>query len=62
MTFEFDYNANTEQITIFYDGSVVVKAEFDGECVSFKGFDKIDDEAVESMLKNLCKEAFNILG
>lgn len=61
MTFEFDYNTDTEQITIVYDGVFVLKAEFDGEKVSFKNFSKLQDEEVEALLKNLCRSAFNLL-
>ena len=61
MTFEFDYNTDTDEISIIYEGSFVLKAEFDGERVSFKNFDKVKDDEIEAMLKNLCKAAFNIL-
>jgi hypothetical protein len=61
MTFEFDYNTETDQITIVYDGSYVLKADFDGERISFKNFDKVQDEAIENILKNLCRAAYNVL-
>lgn len=61
MTFEFDYNTETDQITIVYDGTFVLKADFDGERISFKNFDKLQDEAIENMLKNLCRTAYNVL-
>jgi hypothetical protein len=61
MTFEFDYNLDTDEITIVYDGSCVLKAEFDGERPTFRNFDKVKDEDVENMLKNLCRAAYNLL-
>ena len=61
MTFEFDYNIETDQITIVYDGTYVLKADFDGERVSFKNFDKVQDDGVENMLKNLCRATYNVL-
>lgn len=61
MTFEFDYNSDTEQITIVYDGSFILTASFDGEKPQFKNFDKIDDEEIEIILKNLCKNVYNVL-
>jgi hypothetical protein len=62
MTFEFDYNLDTDEISIVYEGSFVLKAEFDGERLVFRNFEKIKDEDVENMLKNLCRAAFNVLG
>jgi hypothetical protein len=61
MTFEFNYNTDTEEITIVYDGSYVLKASFDGDRVSFKHFEKIKDDEVETLLKNLCRSAFDVL-
>jgi hypothetical protein len=62
MNFEFDYNTDTEQITIVYDGSCVITATFDGDKTHFKGFDKVDDEEVIKILKSLCKDVFTALG
>jgi hypothetical protein len=61
MTFEFDYNTETEQITIVYDGSFVLSADFDGERPVFKNFDKIQDEEIEQILKSLCKNMYGAL-
>jgi hypothetical protein len=61
MTFEFDYNSDTDQITIVYDGSCILKVDFDGERPIFRNFDKIQDEEIENMLKNLCRSAYNLL-
>lgn len=61
MTFEFDYNTETEQITIVYDGSFVLNARFDNEKPVFKNFDKIQDEEIEHILKNLCKNMYSAL-
>jgi hypothetical protein len=61
MTFEFDYDTATDRITIVYDGAFVLTVDFDGEKPSFKNFDKLDDEEIEIMLKNLCRAAYNAL-
>jgi len=61
MTFEFDYNTDTDQITIVYDGVCVLTSDFDGEKTTFRNFEKIGDEEVEHMLKNLCRAAYNVL-
>ena len=61
MTFEFDYNTDTDQITIVYDGSCVLKVDFDGERPIFHNFDKVDDEDMEQLLKNLCRSAYDVL-
>jgi predicted phosphoribosyltransferase len=61
MTFEFDYNTDTDQITIVYDGACVLSSDFDGEKATFRNFEKIGDDEVESMLKNLCRAAYNVL-
>jgi hypothetical protein len=62
MIFEFDYNTDAEQITIVYEGSCVLIASFDGEKLVFKNFDRVNDDDIENMLKNLCKAAFEVLG
>ena len=61
MTFEFDYNTDTDQITIVYDGSCVLKVDFDGERPIFHNFDRVDDEDMEHLLKNLCRAAYDVL-
>lgn len=61
MTFEFNYDTDTDEIAIIYEGSFVLKAEFDGERLIFKNFDRIKDDEIETMLRNLCKTAFNVL-
>jgi hypothetical protein len=61
MTFEFDYDTDTDQITIVYDGTCVLTVDFDGEKPAFKNFDKIGDDEIETMLRNLCKAAYNVL-
>ena len=61
MTFEFDYNMDTDQIKIVYDGAWVLTAEFDGETVCYHNFDKIEDDTFAKILKNLCKETFKAL-
>ena len=61
MTFEFDYNTDTEQITIVYDSSHVLKASLDSDKYTFSGFDKIGDDEVEYLLKNFCRSMLNTL-
>jgi hypothetical protein len=61
MTFEFDYNTDTDQITIVYDGLCVLKADFDGEKPIFHNFEKIRDEEIEGLLKSLCRHAYDVL-
>jgi hypothetical protein len=61
MTFEFDYNTDTDRITITYDGTHVLSADYDGEKVTFKNFDRVDDEGMETVLKNLCRATYNVL-
>ncbi len=61
MTFEFDYDIDAEQITIVYDGSCVLKVNFDGEKPVFKNFEKLKDEEVENLLKTFCKNVHAVL-
>jgi hypothetical protein len=61
MRFEFDYDDETDQITIVYDGVFVLKADFDGDRPVFKNFDRLQDEEIEAMLKNLCRTAYEVL-
>jgi hypothetical protein len=61
MRFEFDYDADTDQITIVYDGVFVLKADFDGDRPIFRNFEKLQDEEIETMLKNLCRAAYEAL-
>jgi hypothetical protein len=62
MTFEFDYNTDTEQITIVYEGSSVLKASYDEGKFVFSKFEKIGDDEMEILLKNFCKAVLNALG
>lgn len=62
MTFEFDYNTDTDEITIVYDGTCVLKSYYDGEKVTFKNFEKLKDEEIEVLLKNLCRQTYDVLG
>ena len=61
MTFEFDYNDDTDKITITYDGTCVLTASFDGERPKFTGFEKLDDETLEIFFKGLCRSARALL-
>ena len=61
MTFEFDYNTDTDRITIVYDGSCVLTADYDGERAVFHNFNKVEDEAVAKLLKAFCKDVYGLL-
>jgi len=61
MTFEFDYNTDTDHITIVYDSSLVLTADYDGETIHYHNFDRVDDETLAKILKTLCKETFKAL-
>jgi outer membrane lipoprotein-sorting protein len=61
MRFEFEYDPQTDQITIVYDGSFILTVDFDGETYHFKNFEKVDDENIEKMLKTLCVSAYGVL-
>ena len=61
MSFEFDYDIETDQITIIYDGAFTLYAGYDGTDITFTNFDRLDDELVELALKNLCKSMFHAL-
>jgi hypothetical protein len=60
MTFEFTYDTEAEEIHIVYDNSIVLKASMENDKYSFQQFDRINDEQIESVLKNLCKQTFQI--
>jgi len=62
MTFEFDYNTDTDEITIVYDGTCVLKVSYDGERTTFRNFEKLKDEEIELLLKNLCRATYDVLG
>ena len=62
MRFEFDYDIETDQITIIYDGVFSLSASYDGTEITFTNFERINDDLVESALKNLCRSMFNALG
>jgi hypothetical protein len=62
MNFEFEYDTDTEQITIIYDGSTVLKVTFDDSKPVFKNFNKISDDAVEDLLKKFCKDLHALIG
>lgn len=61
MRFEFDYDTDTDQITIVYDGVFVLKVDFDGERPIFRNFERLQDEEIETVLKNLCRAAYGVL-
>lgn len=61
MTFEFNYDAESEEISIIYDNYAPLKSYIDNGKIHFLGFEKIEDEDIENLLKNLCKHTFNVL-
>ena len=56
MRFEFDYDIEIDQITIVYDGAFTLTASYDGSQVSFKNFDRLDDEDLENILKTFARQ------
>jgi len=60
VTFEFTYDDEAEEITIIYDNSTILKASSEDGDASFRHFSKIDDEDVEHILKNLCKQVLKL--
>jgi hypothetical protein len=62
MTFEFEYDAGVEEITIIYDSSTVLKVSFDEGRAVFKNFSKIQDEEIEALLKKFCKDVYALAG
>jgi hypothetical protein len=61
MTLEFDYNLDVDQITIIYDGTFVLRVDFDGDDPIFHNFSKLPDDDTENLLKNFCISARNLL-
>lgn len=61
MTFEFEYDDETEQITIIYDSATVLKVLFDDGKPVYKNFSKLQDEEVENLLKKFCKDIFALM-
>lgn len=60
MTFEFTYDTEAEEIHIVYDNSAVLKASMENDKFTFQNFDRVNDEEIESVLKALCKQTFQI--
>jgi hypothetical protein len=60
MTFEFNYDPEAEEINIVYDNYIYMKADTDNGKIRYFNFGKIEDEEVEKLLKDLCKQTFNI--
>jgi hypothetical protein len=61
MTFEFNYDPESEEISIIYDNYAPLKAYVDNGKLRFFHFEKIEDEDIENLLKNLCKHTFDVL-
>lgn len=60
MNFEVTYDQDTEETTIIFDDSITLRAVNDEDGVTFQHFEKIDDEDIELMLKNLCRQIYRI--
>jgi hypothetical protein len=60
MNFDFTYDGETEEINIIYDNQLALKAFMENNRCVFQNFSKIEDENVEALLKNLCKQTFHI--
>ena len=61
MTFEFNYDIESEEIHITFDNCVTVRAFQKSGKVVFVNFSNIDDEDIEELLKNLCIATFDML-
>ena len=61
MRFEFDYDLDTDQITIVYDNVCVLKVDFDDERPVFRNFDKLPDDETEQLLKKFCRDVHAML-
>jgi len=61
MTFEFNYDPESEEISIIYDNYASLKADKDGGKIRYFNFEKVEDEDIEILLKGLCKQTFEIL-
>jgi hypothetical protein len=61
MLFEFEYNADSDEASIIYDGAYLLKVEFDGDTPHFHGFEKLSDEDTENLLKKLCIDVRRLL-
>jgi hypothetical protein len=60
MTFEFTYDTEAEEIHIVYDNSIVLKASMENDKYAFQGFERVNDDQIESVLKTLCRQTFQI--
>jgi hypothetical protein len=61
MTFEFNYDPESEEISIIYDNYAPLKVYQDNGKLRYLNFEKIEDEDIENLLKNLCKNTFDVL-
>jgi hypothetical protein len=61
MTFEFNYDPESEEISIIYDNYASLKAYVDNGKIRYFNFAAIEDEDIENLLKNLCKHTFDVL-
>jgi hypothetical protein len=60
MTFEFNYDPESEEVHITVDNSITCRAFQQNGKIVFVNFSNIDDEDMEGLLKNLCKETFHM--
>jgi hypothetical protein len=61
MTFDFNYDPESEEIHITYDNCVTIRAYQERGKIVYVNFNKVDDEDIIKLLKNLCQQTFDIL-
>ena len=61
MNFEFNYDPESEEICIIYDNYATLRAYQDNGRMKYQNFHHVDDEDIEDLLKNLCKQTFDML-
>ncbi len=61
MTFEFNYDPESEEIHITFDNQLTMRAYQEYGNIVFSGFERVEDEDIEDLLKSLCKKTFSVL-
>jgi hypothetical protein len=61
MNFEFNYDPESEEISITYDNSITLRAYQQSGKIIFVNFDRVDDPDIEDLLKNVCKNTYSLL-
>ena len=60
MTFEFDYDTESEEIHITFDNCITMRAFQQNGKIVYVNFSNVDDEDIEELLKNFCVATFNM--